>query len=350
MSLPISKTMKTIITSNSEAAAARPLYTPYGHRRAFGGDRSKRRHKISGRWFEPLPFVAFAAIALAFPEIAAADVFNIDEFAVTNNGTQIFDDSFNRTLTLTGGSGTILSSGTNFENGFESNAAANYFVRGTITETTANNGQAQLNTADGEVITQPDPFIPVIQQVSANLETGSNLTAAHTFSAVGLFDLAVPSTVLGTYDVALVSSTLTVQGRELQMRVRETNTGPVLQFEWLDFADNLATTIDQVAITPAELAHPQLELALSLNTANSDVVTAYYAFGSGNTLASFNTSLTAFGSTGGSTDVFTPTLDSVRAGFNAFTPVVPEPSTWSMIAVGGVALFGLMHRKKHSAG
>jgi hypothetical protein len=28
---------------------------------------------------------------------------------------------------------------------------------------------------------------------------------------------------------------------------------------------------------------------------------------------------------------------------------VPEPSTWSMIAVGGVALLGMMHRKKHRA-
>jgi PEP-CTERM motif len=26
---------------------------------------------------------------------------------------------------------------------------------------------------------------------------------------------------------------------------------------------------------------------------------------------------------------------------------VPEPSTWSMIAVGGVALLGIMLRKKH---
>jgi PEP-CTERM motif len=28
---------------------------------------------------------------------------------------------------------------------------------------------------------------------------------------------------------------------------------------------------------------------------------------------------------------------------------VPEPSTWSMIAVGGVALLGMMHRKKQRA-
>jgi hypothetical protein len=28
---------------------------------------------------------------------------------------------------------------------------------------------------------------------------------------------------------------------------------------------------------------------------------------------------------------------------------VPEPSTWSMIAIGGVALLGIMHRKIHRA-
>ena len=52
---------------------------------------------MRGQFFEPLTFVSFGAMALAFPDISAADVFNIDEFAVTNNGTQIFDDSFNRT-------------------------------------------------------------------------------------------------------------------------------------------------------------------------------------------------------------------------------------------------------------
>ncbi len=39
--------------------------------------------------------------------------------------------------------------------------------------------------------------------------------------------------------------------------------GPFLQFEWLDQASPMATTIDQVAITHAELADPQIEPALS---------------------------------------------------------------------------------------
>jgi hypothetical protein len=59
----------------------------------------------------------------------------------------------------------------------------------------------------------------------------------------------------------------------------------------VDKVNDVFTAIDQVAITPAELANPQLELALSLNTAGSDIVTAYYAFGSGNTLGSFTQQL-----------------------------------------------------------
>ena len=297
------------------------------------------------RWFESLSLLSFAAIALAFPSVAAADVFNLDEFAVVNNGTQVFDDSFNRTLSLVGGSGTTLSSGTTFFNG----TAANYHVVGTINETTANNGQAVLDTANGFRITQPDPFIPTIKIDQAFLQTDSNLTPAHTFSAVGLFELSVPTTVLGTYDVALTNQSPGSLGRWLQMRVRETNTGPILQFAWLDYVTNQFTQIAEIPITPAELADPQVELALSLNTAGSDVVTAWYAFGSGNTLASFNGSLTAIGSTGASTDLFAPGKDFAVAGFQAFSPDVPEPSAWAMALIGFAGLGFLAWRRRKRA-
>jgi hypothetical protein len=65
---------------------------------------------------------------------AAATVVNVDEFAVVRNGTTIFDDSFNRNITLNGGSGTVLPSGTTFSDG----TAANYRVVGSFPETTAN--------------------------------------------------------------------------------------------------------------------------------------------------------------------------------------------------------------------
>jgi hypothetical protein len=272
---------------------------------------------------------------------AAATVVNVDEIAVVRNGATILDDSFNRNITLNGGSGTLgVPSGTTFSDG----TPATYFVQGSIPETTANNGQAQLNTANGILVVQPPPNIPLVQRVNVGILTGTDpagphaLTPVNTFSAVGLFDVAVPSVVLGTYQF-LIGNNTAIPGRILHMRVRETDTGPVLQLHWVDNVTGQNTVIGQVALTPAELAEPQLELEFSHDTANSDVVTAFYAFGSGNTLASFNGTLIPLGSTDSSTDVFTSTLNFAQPGFEAFDPV-PEPSSLAILALAlcGVGL------------
>src|ERR1700724_2098120 len=89
-----------------------------------------------------------ALVTEAYSLDAAGTVVNLDEFAIVRNGTTIFDDSFDRNTTLNGGSGTVLPSGTTFSDG----TPANYRVIGSISETTANNGQAQLNTANGLLI------------------------------------------------------------------------------------------------------------------------------------------------------------------------------------------------------
>src|SRR5437879_10742353 len=58
-----------------------------------------------------------ALVTDAYSLDAAATVVDLDEFAVVRNGTTIFDDSFNRNTTLSGGSGTVLPSGTTFSDG-----------------------------------------------------------------------------------------------------------------------------------------------------------------------------------------------------------------------------------------
>src|SRR6266566_1163249 len=83
---------------------------------------------------------------------------------------------------------------------------------------------------------------------------------------------------------------------------------------------------------PRPAGRPELELEFSHDSANSDLVTSLYAFGSGTTFAIFNGTLTALGSADGSTDIFTSALSFVL-GFQAYDPV-PEPSSLVILLFG----------------
>jgi hypothetical protein len=288
-------------------------------------------------------------LAQAYSIDAAATSVNVDEVAVVRNGATIYDDSFNRDDTLIGGSGAFIQPGTTYSDG----TPATYHVIGSIPQTTANNGQAQVNAANG--ILMPQPIPPNIQEANFAVDTGNNATAPHaltpgnTFSVTYLLDVAVPSVVIGTYEFIFSNQPVT-GARVLRMRVRQTDTGTVLQLQWVDTASGQSVILDQVALTPAELAEPQLELEISHPIAGSDVLEALYAFGSGNTLGSFTSTtgmLTLLGSTDSNSDIFTPALQWAQPALGAFDPV-PEPSSLAILAAGLIGLAAFRPSRKQN--
>src|SRR5262249_15649614 len=159
---------------------------------------------------------------------------------------------------LVGGNGTLQPASVTFSDG----STANYFVHGTIPQTTANNGQATLNTANGIVESQPPPFFSSIQVTNAFLQTGTNPAGAHAltpsprFTVGGLFDQAVPTTAQGTYDITLTNRVAVNNNmaNQLEARVRQcvagsglcgAVTGPVLQYFWANRVNNTEALIGQ---------------------------------------------------------------------------------------------------------
>ena len=116
------------------------------------------------------PATVWVVALLSSTAMATPTTVNVDEFAVDLNAPVIFDDSFNSTTTLVGGTGALQTASVTFSDG----TTANYFVHGTIPQTTANNGQATLNTANGTIQSQPPPFIGTISTVGAILPPGTS--------------------------------------------------------------------------------------------------------------------------------------------------------------------------------
>jgi hypothetical protein len=176
-----------------------------------------------------LAALTIAAAPLSSTAVAAPTRVNVDEFQVTLGGTTVFDDSFASNTELVGGAGALQPASVTFAGG----GTANYFVHGSIPQTTANGGQATLDTANGTLQSQPPPFISTISTVGAFLQTGTmaphSLTPARAFTVSGLFDVSVPTAPLGTYNIVLTNRTQanSQMGNVLELRVQTLRHQPV---------------------------------------------------------------------------------------------------------------------------
>ena len=206
---------------------------------------------------------------------AAQYSFLIDEFKVTRPGITIFDDTF--------GDGAPPPSAPNFSNG----TPTSYVTGGSFTESTANGGQATLDSAHAVSITGVGTATPLIGQSATLLtdissDTTQGLKQENDFTVEGTFDLIAPSDLREGYGIALTDRGPGVVGNDtLNLQVfRSAGGGTAVQLRDLDPTANTSTLIDSMVInaTPQE---NQIVLRLSHAAGSNAISAAFDLYASG---------------------------------------------------------------------
>ena len=256
----------------------------------------------------------------------------------------------------------VLPAGPNYSD----STTAFYQIIGTLQETgTPPTSKAVLNTAQGALLTQSPPFLPLVNANIITLLTGppgaglSNfpLTQTSAFSTSGLFDVTPPATPGGFYQVNLSDRgpSNMFLGDVISMAVVNCSAsaptdaqcgslapGPYIQ---LVDANAFAGTIPQaIASVPLNTSNQQILLELTKPNPLSDTVDGFYEYFNGG----LGSGLTQLGSYSG---LFTGpgTTPYTQAGFVQLAPV-PEPSSFVLLASSALGVLGLIRLKLRDDG
>jgi hypothetical protein len=267
---------------------------------------------------------------------------------VTLSGNPVFTDTFS-TGTLAGGSGAVLPARPTYSDG----STALYAVLGTLQETgTPPATKGVLDSAQGPLLTQNAPgFFPLIHLNAVTLLTGPPgspfaLTQTSAFATSGLFDVTVPATPGGFYQVELSDRdpSNNFLGDVISMMVNNCVplTCPALApgpYITLTDANAFAGTTAVLGSVPLDTSNQRILLELTKPNPLSDTVEGEYEYFNNGT----GSGLHVLGSYSG---LFTGpgTLDYTGAGFVQLAPV-PEPSSLALLASSVFGLAWLRRRK-----
>ncbi len=264
--------------------------------------------------------------ALASVPAHAAFTFYADDFAVTKNGSPLFNDEFS--------DGVPPPNAPNF---LTNNAPASYSVYGTVGES---GGKLILDSSGAVPSTGPVPSL--VQNVILNTNTSDLLADASlglksnmTFSVSGLFDLVPPGPAGEGYGVRLTDYTFGHQGNDIidLLLMRDSNNSLSVALRHVDLTLGTITWLEEISADPL---HQQILLSLSKPDSGSSAIHAEFAYVDGGVTGSF-TSFTA-----------TPTIFNgetyTSAGIHTLTPV-PLPAAGWLFLSGLAAVFGWTRRR-----